>query len=380
MVEHDLKESLMTSLEQRFAELEAVVASQRTSLADQRAELDALSKWVPSAAADPRSAHGAQEDHADRTESRSSDEAVSSSTSRRRLLTGGAVAAGAAIVGATVAPQTAAATDGFSLVVGANNTSAGGNTRLNGTGAGQYVSQNILTVSDQSSSSAYPSAIGAYGQSDRVGNGLYAYNSGRDINNSRTGYALVAASASGRANVLLVPSGVSPAADTVAHRGGALRADSSGNLWFCVDAGTPGTWRKLAGRESAGAVHALAPSRVYDSRFADGSLGSGFNRAVSVTTSIDVTTGAPVLADVVPPGATSVFFNLTITETTGSGFVLIAPGNATEVTGSTMNWSAAGQTLANGSLTTVDATRTVRAFVGGGGSTHFIIDITGYTL
>ena len=369
----------MTSLEQRFADLEAVVASQRTTMEHQRAELDELSRRVPSAAAHPTPESNST-CQTDRTESTPSETADSTSTSRRRLLTGGAVAAGAAIAGATVAPQTAAATDGFSLVVGANNTSAGGNTRLNGTGAGQYVSQNILTVSDQSSSSAYPAAIGAYGQSDRVGNGLYAYSSGRDVNNSRTGYAVVAATAAGRANVLLVPSGASPAADTVNHRGGALRADNSGNLWFCVNAGTPGTWRKLAGPTSAGAVHALAPARVYDSRFAEGPLGSGFNRVVSVTTAIDVVTGDPVTENVVPSGATSVFFNLTITETTGTGWVLLSPGTATEVTGSTMNWFASNQTMANGSLTAIDAARTVRAFVGGGGTTHFIIDITGYTL
>ena len=128
-----------------------------------------------------------------------------------------------------------------------------------------------------------------------------------------------------------------------------------------------------------GAVHAIDPARVYDSRFDDGPLASGFNREVSVADAIDVSTGVVSLLNVVPAGATAIYFNVSITETLGAGFVLVAPGTAAIATASTINWSTAGQTLANASLTTLDTDRNVRVFVGGAGSTHFIIDITGYT-
>jgi hypothetical protein len=303
----------------------------------------------------------------------------STPTSRRTLFKGGAIAAGAAVVGATVGPRAAAATDGLALEVGANNESLNGNTRLNGTGSGQYVNKNIFTVSDQNSTSQFEAAIGAYGEGDRVRNGLYAYTGDRDNSDATTGYAVVATNAGGRANLLLNPGASNPKSDTYAHRRGAVRSDGGGNLWFCTTSGTPGTWRKLAGPASSGALHAIDPARVYDSRFADGPLGSGFNRQVSTANAIDALTGDLRLANVVPSGATAVFFNLTITQTTGSGFVFVAPGDATVINGSTINWFASATTAANASLSTLDDSRTLKAFVAGGGTTHFIIDITGYT-
>ncbi len=364
----------MTSLEERFATLEAVVISQRAALDEQQAEIARLDARLSPATQQHR--HTAPTTAAD-----DGDGDVSGGMSRRTWLTGGAVAAGAAVVGATVAPRSVAAADGGNLIIGGDNTSPGGNTRLNGTGTGAYVGQNVLTVSDQNSTSSFPSAIGAYGEGDRVRNGLYAYTGARDNNDTNTGYAVVATNSGGRANLLLSPSGSGPSVDTYAHRRGAVRSDASGNLWFCTNSGTPGTWRKLAGPQSAGAVHAVDPARVYDSRFADGPLLADFNRAVSVADAIDVGTGEISRSNLVAAGATAVFFNVTITETVAAGFVQVAPGSATAITGSTVNWSNAGQTVANGSFSTLDDDRNLRVFVGGGGSaTHFTIDITGYTL
>ena len=362
----------MTSLEERFATLEAVVRSQRVALDEQQAQITRLGAELPPAAQQRR-------DTAVPTTADRSDDSVG--MSRRTWLTGGAVAAGAAVVGATVAPRSVAAADTGAMIIGGDNVSEGGNTRLNGTGTAPYVGQNVLTVSDQNSSSSFPSAIGAYGEGDRVRNGLYAFTGARDDIDTTTGFAVVATNSGGRAHVLLNPGGGSPAFDVYAHRRGSLRSDAGGNLWFCTNTGTPGTWRKLAGPRSAGAVHAIDPVRVYDSRFSDGPLLADFNRAISVADAIDPGTGLVSQADVVAAGATAVFFNVTITETVAAGFVQIAPGSATTITGSTINWSSAGQTVANGSFSTLDGDRNLRVFVGGGGSaTHFTIDITGYTL
>jgi hypothetical protein len=295
-------------------------------------------------------------------------------------LTGGAVAAGAAVVGATMAPRPVAAADGGNMAIGANNVSEGGNTRLLAGGTGFYSNRNVLTVSDRSSSSSYEAAIGAYGEGDRVTNGLYAFTGERDITDTTTGYSIVATNSGGRAHMLLNPGGNDPKLDAYGHRRGALRSDTVGNLWFCTRSGTPGEWRKLAGANSAGAIHAVDPVRVYDSRFSDGPLVADFNRLVSVADAIDPVTGELSQSSVVAAGATAVFFNVTVTDTVGAGFLQVAPGGAPEVTGSTINWSGAGQTVANGSFSTIDGDRNARVFVGGNGSTHFIIDITGYTL
>ena len=360
------------TVEDRIAALESIVTSQHTEIAELRERLGSMSHPAPAApqttarsvppAADPEEPAGAM------------------STSRRRLLTGGAVAAGAAVVGATVAPRPVAATDGGNFLIGGNNESENGNTRLNGTGTGAYVNKNILTVSDQNFTSQFEAAVGAYGEGDRVRNGVYAYTGARDNVDANTGYAIVATNAGGRANLLLNPGASNPNFDTYAHRRGAVRSDGGGNLWFCTNSGTPGTWRKLAGPASSGAVHAIDPARVYDSRFADGPLGSGFNRQVAVANAIDALTGDVRLFDFVPSGATAVFFNLTITQTTGSGFVFVAPGDATVINGSTINWFSSATTAANASLSTLDGSRNLKAFVAGGGTTHFIVDITGYTV
>ncbi len=57
----------------------------------------------------------------------------------------------------------------------------------------------------------------------------------------------------------------------------------------------------------------------------------------------------------------------------------ISPGSATVANASTINWSAAGVTVANASVVGVDASRRVRVFCGSG-STHFLLDVVGYYL
>lgn len=339
-------------------------------LAEQQADLDHLRARLGSSVGDGRSGGEA---------------APAARSSRRTMLRGGAVAAGAALVGAIARPEPATAADGGDMIIGANNVSAAGNTRLRTPAPGDdLVNRNIFTVSDDATSSGFPSAIGAVAQGDRVHNGLYTFCSTRIDSESGSGHALVVRGTSGsRSGIYLVPGGGAPPNDAYAHRRGSVRVDASGNFWFCVSSGTPGTWRKLSGSTTAGATHPLdPPRRVYDSRFVDGPLAAGFERVVSVADAIDVETGAVTLPDAVPDGATAILFNLAITETVGGGFLQLAPGTATEVTAATINWSAAGVTVANGSFSSIDASRRVKILSGGtaGASTHFIVDVTAYTL
>ena len=77
--------------------------------------------------------------------------------------------------------------------------------------------------------------------------------------------------------------------------------------------------------------------------------------------------------------ATAIACNLGITGTTGGGYLAVNPGGNTTVTASTINWSADGQTLANGIIATINpTTREVTVICGPGGSTHFFLDVTGY--
>jgi hypothetical protein len=159
-----------------------------------------------------------------------------------------------------------------------------------------------------------------------------------------------------------------------------VSAQANGSLWVCVESGTPGVWRQLASPASAGAFVPITPARVFDSRYLApvGRLASGANRTVSVANSYLPDSATVASSNVVPTGATAVAVNLTITDTTGAGFLFLAPGTASAVTASSINWSASGTTVANALVVPLDSARQLKAFVGGGGSAHFLLDVSGY--
>lgn len=156
------------------------------------------------------------------------------------------------------------------------------------------------------------------------------------------------------------------------HSYGEFLVDDNDDVWVCVADGRPGTWRKIAGRDTAGSFHPIEPARVYDSRAAE-RLGPGAERVVSVANA----TSGP---EVVPSGATAIAYNLTVTAPTGPNFLAVVPADANQYTASTINF-AGGYDIANGTVVRLDDNRQVRVFCGGdSGSTHFIIDVTGYYL
>lgn len=129
----------------------------------------------------------------------------------------------------------------------------------------------------------------------------------------------------------------------------------------------------------------IDPQRVYNSLWsassgvAVGPLSAAEGgRLISVKDARDGT-GQVSQANIVPAGATAVAYNVTVTGQTTSGFVSIAPGSVTTApNSSTINWGRPLQTVANGFVTGIDASRQIRAYVGGNGSTAVIIDIVGY--
>lgn len=173
-----------------------------------------------------------------------------------------------------------------------------------------------------------------------------------------------------------------PTARTRAHERGVIENLTNGDVWYCYEAGTPGKWRKLSGGSTAGAFHPLAPGRVYDSREAlpsPGALSGGQSRTISVADRRATSGGAVTLADFVPAGATAVAANVTVVSVAGGGFLACNPGGITEVTASTINWSAPDQAIANGVILALNANREL-TIVAGGGTTHLLVDITGYWL
>ncbi len=161
-------------------------------------------------------------------------------------------------------------------------------------------------------------------------------------------------------------------------------AGSTAQLWSCIEDGTPGTWRKLAGPDTAGSFHPVEPTRVYDSREPlpqPGVLTADTDRVVDVADGRAIEGGAVTDPDLVPDGATAIAVNITVTATAGGGFLAVTPGDASTFKASTVNWASAGQTIANAAIVKLDTNRQVKVFCGGvAAATHFVLDVAGYYL
>ena len=193
-------------------------------------------------------------------------------------------AAGAAVAAVALDTGEAAAQTGTMVYGAANNsgldtttliaTVAGGRTLsvsnlgANGFGfageahtvyGGHGASFGMHMTSDDTGIDVFGLQNGVYGQA-RYGIGVRAY--------SEESYGVM--TQGGKADVFLGGSLPAPIARVDAHISGELTRDSDSNLWACVVNGTPGTWRKLAGAGTAGSLHPVEPTRVYDSRWPSG--------------------------------------------------------------------------------------------------------------
>lgn len=321
--------------------------------------------------------------------------------SRRGLLKlAGAAAAGtAAAVAASALP--AAAADGDPLLVGDLTATTSGNRntttlsytntatpRVNGVIIGTFVNANIMTVRDQpsgfilfnASSSDYPAAIGGYSYTT-VANGVYGYTGMAGYGvvgyaTATTGVGMLARGA--KANIELFASGAAPSARSDAHNTGEVISDANGDVWVCVAAGSPGTWRQLAGTATAGSLHLLAsPKRVYSSRAADEPVAVGPKTQLSAgTRTIDCKQGSSG----VPAGATGLVLNVTTISASTNGYLSVSPGGSGFSGTSTLNWTANGAVVANGVTVGAGSGATIDVTVGGGGTADFIVDVMGYYL
>lgn len=117
------------------------------------------------------------------------------------------------------------------------------------------------------------------------------------------------------------------------------------------------------------------PQRVYDSRIDTVLLGGD---KIAPGDSIIVTVNVPDDDRFL----SSVFLNITITQTEGAGFLTVFATDPSdtlpEPATSNINWSENGQTLANLALSGVGPEFGVEIRCGGFGRTHVVVDLQGY--
>lgn len=119
----------------------------------------------------------------------------------------------------------------------------------------------------------------------------------------------------------------------------------------------------------AGAIHALTPSRLLDSR-----VGLAFNGPAVNGTAITL----PVWGrGGVPQGASAVLVNLTVTQATAGGFLTAYASGGSTPTVSNANF-VPGATIANLSLVPIGADGAIVIKVGVAGSVQVIADVQGY--
>lgn len=327
---------------------------------------------------------------------------------RRRLLLGGGAAAAAATAAVLATSATPAAADnGGALIMGVDtNTSTAATTWtptttaeagpalwINQQGSGQGLR---VWSFDGEAILAYAGAgQGIQGQSD-TGHGVvgFALASGQGVfGSSVSGVGVYGVSSSDvgvfgeapigvqakspKVNLRLISPGdrTAPTGDATAHARGDFVLDGAGDVWVCVAAGTPGTWRKLTGPSAAGSFHLLAnPVRIYDSR-------PGTTPAVGSKTKLTGNTARTLSVQAnssgVPVGATAVAVTLLLVNASSAGGNLtIWAGGAPRPSANAMVWGGSAGRFASTAITRVSATGQLN--VAASASTDLALDVVGY--
>jgi hypothetical protein len=343
-----------------------------------------------------RAANAALTDRLGRLESALGEDAPApqpTGETRRGMLKLLAGAAGGAVAATVIAGQPVAAGTGDPLLLGQANETADRPTRADYTGTANdgvaflFQAANATNGNPTGEASQYDAALAGWvGDGSNLTTGVYGY-SNRPGGNGVVGFSeasdgIGVRARGARAGILITGSGIAaPPSTSASHVAGEIQADQNGDLWACVKDGTPGEWRKLAGISTGGSFHPINPIRVYDSRQTaytpNGRLARNTNIVVSVKDA-RTAAGAVATADAVPPGAVAIAYNLTVTQPQGGNFLSIAPGDATSFTASAINFNGSAD-IANGGIVKVDGSRQVKIFCGDQlGSTHVILDVTGY--
>ena len=134
-----------------------------------------------------------------------------------------------------------------------------------------------------------------------------------------------------------------------------------------------GYFLPAASTPNGGRFTAVTPVRVYDTGATP--LAAGATRTVSVANQVPGDGGA---ANVVPVGATALAYNITVVRPDGAGHLRVFPGDKASSGASSINWTSAGDVVANGLQVRLAADRTIRVFNAAGVPVRFLIDVLGY--
>ena len=302
---------------------------------------------------------------------------------RLAMGTAGAIAAGGVL--SALKAESAAALDGQNITIGNDQQTSQSETALRYL-AGPDAHAGVFFAIEGNGSVTNTVAKAAlngwvYGASatSEVHDGVYGFSehpAGRGVVARSSGTGLYAQGA--HAPLTLQAGGAPAPTRNAVHGAGDFVVDSSGDLWYCVSAGTPGEWRKLAGAGSAGTLHLLPePLRAFDSR-----QGAGTKFVANQTGTLSLVNGANgagVNAPAVPSGSTAALVNVTLTGTVGNfGFIqaysaALAAPPATSV----MNWSTPEDNVANEMTVKVTSNSQIKITVGVN-ATHVIVDVVGY--
>lgn len=141
--------------------------------------------------------------------------------------------------------------------------------------------------------------------------------------------------------------------------------DGDNALWACTGGGTPGTWQKLAGTGTAGALHVLpTPVRALDSRSSGDPLPGGYQaRTVE-------------LGDAVPAGASAALVTVQLVNATaGNGNLTLWAAGRPRPPATTLVWGGDSGRHTTLAVTALDAEGRVQ--LASSLPTHVVLDVVG---
>jgi hypothetical protein len=168
-----------------------------------------------------------------------------------------------------------------------------------------------------------------------------------------------------------------PTTTTNTYSAGSILKDGNQRLWYNAASGSPGTWRQVAGPDTAGSLHLVAPPmRLVDTR-----AGSGFADAGNPYSDTNVRTYNIVALSggAVPAHTVAIQAKLAVVNPTASGNVKVSPVNPPGVGSGVLNF-APGPNLNVPFLTALDSAGNiyVQLNLNSAGQIDLIIDVVGY--
>jgi hypothetical protein len=120
---------------------------------------------------------------------------------------------------------------------------------------------------------------------------------------------------------------------------------------------------------------ATTPTRIFDTRTGSGLPGAGQPLPLGGTLEVAVVGGiSPV-----PQGSVAVIANITVSETTGPGFVVAYPANKPNPGTSSVNWSRPNAQIGNMVIVPLSTDGKIKVSSSASAGTNFTVDILGYT-